>query len=124
MPDGLQQIVNWMMAKDPAGRYPTPERAAQALQVFLAAGAPNRWPLRNPTRRCGRTSPGWKWRAGKAPAVPAALADGADALPAPMPPGSPARRPSPPPPAGAAPAATPKPARPPGEADKHKHACR
>ena len=37
VPDGLQQIVNWMMAKDPAKRYPTPERAAQALQVFLAA---------------------------------------------------------------------------------------
>jgi serine/threonine protein kinase len=39
IPDGLQQIVNWMLAKDPAQRYPTPERAAQALQVFLAAGA-------------------------------------------------------------------------------------
>jgi serine/threonine protein kinase len=38
VPDGLQQIVNWMLAKDPAQRYPTPERAAQALQVFLAAG--------------------------------------------------------------------------------------
>jgi serine/threonine protein kinase len=38
VPDGLQQIVNWMMAKDPAQRYPTPQRAAQALQVFLAAG--------------------------------------------------------------------------------------
>jgi serine/threonine protein kinase len=38
IPDGLQQIVNWMMAKDPARRYPTPERAAQALEVFLAAG--------------------------------------------------------------------------------------
>jgi eukaryotic-like serine/threonine-protein kinase len=38
VPDGLQQIVNWMLAKDPAKRYPTPERAAQALQVFLAAG--------------------------------------------------------------------------------------
>src|SRR5262249_41901171 len=38
VPDGLQQIVGWMMAKDPAQRYPTPERAAQALQVFLAAG--------------------------------------------------------------------------------------
>lgn len=36
VPDGLQQIVNWMLAKDPADRYPTPERAAQALQVFLA----------------------------------------------------------------------------------------
>jgi serine/threonine protein kinase len=39
VPDGLQQIVDWMLAKDPAKRYPTPERAAQALQVFLAAGA-------------------------------------------------------------------------------------
>lgn len=38
VPDGLQQIINWMMAKDPAQRYPTPERNAQALQVFLAAG--------------------------------------------------------------------------------------
>jgi serine/threonine protein kinase len=38
VPDGLQQIVNWMMAKDPAQRYPTPERAAQALHVFLMAG--------------------------------------------------------------------------------------
>jgi serine/threonine protein kinase len=38
VPDGLQQIVNWMMAKEPAGRYPTPERAARALEVFLAAG--------------------------------------------------------------------------------------
>jgi hypothetical protein len=41
----LQQIVSWMMAKDPAKRYPTPERAAQALQVFLAAEAA---PLANP----------------------------------------------------------------------------
>jgi serine/threonine protein kinase len=39
VPDGLQQIISWMMAKDPGKRYPTPERAAQALQVFLAAGA-------------------------------------------------------------------------------------
>jgi serine/threonine protein kinase len=38
VPDGLQQIVNWMLAKDPAQRYPTPARAAQALEVFLVAG--------------------------------------------------------------------------------------
>src|SRR5262249_46164740 len=38
-PDGLQQIVNWMMAKELSGRYPTPARAAQALEVFLTAGA-------------------------------------------------------------------------------------
>jgi serine/threonine protein kinase len=39
VPDGLQQILNWMLAKDPNKRYPTPERAALALQVFLAAGS-------------------------------------------------------------------------------------
>jgi serine/threonine protein kinase len=35
VPDGLQQVLNWMMAKDPNQRYPTPARAAQALQMFL-----------------------------------------------------------------------------------------
>jgi eukaryotic-like serine/threonine-protein kinase len=39
VPDGLQQIISCMMAKDPAARYPTPERAAQSLQAFLAAGS-------------------------------------------------------------------------------------
>jgi serine/threonine protein kinase len=39
VPDGLQQILNWMLAKDPSRRYPTPERAAASLQMFLAAGA-------------------------------------------------------------------------------------
>jgi eukaryotic-like serine/threonine-protein kinase len=39
VPDGLQQIVDWMLAKDPARRYPTPDRAASALRVFLAAGS-------------------------------------------------------------------------------------
>jgi serine/threonine protein kinase len=39
IPDGLQQIVGWMMAKKPDARYPTPGRAAQALEVFLAADA-------------------------------------------------------------------------------------
>jgi serine/threonine protein kinase len=37
-PEGLQQIINSMMAKDPALRYPTPERATQALQAFLVTG--------------------------------------------------------------------------------------
>lgn len=45
VPDGLQQILNWMMAKEPASRYATPERAAQALQVFLAAGTDKPAPL-------------------------------------------------------------------------------
>jgi serine/threonine protein kinase len=42
VPDGLQQIVSTMLAKDPAQRYPTPERAAQALKAFLAGGEPAR----------------------------------------------------------------------------------
>ncbi len=37
VPDGLQDILDWMLAKDPAQRYPTPERAAQALAVFQLA---------------------------------------------------------------------------------------
>src|SRR5262245_8348988 len=37
VPEGLQPIVNWMMAKDPNQRYPTPERAALALEMFLPA---------------------------------------------------------------------------------------
>jgi serine/threonine protein kinase len=35
VPDGLQQILDRMLAKDPARRYRTPQRAAQALEVFL-----------------------------------------------------------------------------------------
>lgn len=37
VPEGLQQIVNFMLQKDPAQRYQTPDRAAQALQVYLAS---------------------------------------------------------------------------------------
>jgi serine/threonine protein kinase len=39
IPEGLQPILAMMLAKDPANRYPTPERAAQALQGFLAGGS-------------------------------------------------------------------------------------
>ena len=35
IPEGLSQIVDWMIAKQPAQRYPTPGRAAQALDAFL-----------------------------------------------------------------------------------------
>ncbi|MBI2806240.1 MAG: protein kinase [Planctomycetes bacterium] len=35
LPEGLAQIVDWMMAKQPTQRYPTPARAAQALEAFL-----------------------------------------------------------------------------------------
>ncbi|HBI44333.1 MAG TPA: hypothetical protein DDY78_16000, partial [Planctomycetales bacterium] len=36
-PAALQGILDSMLAKDPAQRYPTPERAIQDLRVFLAA---------------------------------------------------------------------------------------
>jgi serine/threonine protein kinase len=39
VPDGLEQILTRMLAKDPAQRYSTPARAAAALEKFLAAGA-------------------------------------------------------------------------------------
>jgi serine/threonine protein kinase len=42
VPDGLQQALNFMLAKDTKQRYPTPERAAGSLQVFMIAGAPVR----------------------------------------------------------------------------------
>jgi serine/threonine protein kinase len=37
--DDLQQVITTMLAKDPAQRYATPERAAQALQAFVAPGS-------------------------------------------------------------------------------------
>jgi serine/threonine protein kinase len=39
VPEGLEQIVFWMLAKQPEQRYPTPARAAQALEVYLLVGA-------------------------------------------------------------------------------------
>lgn len=47
VPEGLEKIIGFMMAKDPAQRYPTPDRAAKALEMFLAAGDANR-PLSAP----------------------------------------------------------------------------
>ncbi len=44
VPEGLEQILGWMLAKDPGQRYATPGRAAQALEVFLAAGGPGEAP--------------------------------------------------------------------------------
>ncbi len=38
IPEGLEQIVLWMMAKKPDERYATPARAAQAMEMFLLAG--------------------------------------------------------------------------------------
>ncbi|HEX3151626.1 MAG TPA: protein kinase [Gemmataceae bacterium] len=42
VPDGLQNVMNWMLAKDPAQRYATPEKAAQALNLFLRNSPPSR----------------------------------------------------------------------------------
>lgn len=46
VPDGLQNVLNWMLAKDPAQRYPTPDRAAQALNLFLRNTPPAMVPAR------------------------------------------------------------------------------
>jgi serine/threonine protein kinase len=40
VPPGLQDVMNWLLAKDPAQRYPTPERAAQALSVLIRPTPP------------------------------------------------------------------------------------
>ncbi len=39
IPDGLQQVMSAMLAKDPAQRFSTPEKAAAALEAFIAAGS-------------------------------------------------------------------------------------
>jgi len=38
--EGLQQVINVMMAKDPGQRYPTPAHAAAALQAVLSGAPP------------------------------------------------------------------------------------
>jgi serine/threonine protein kinase len=37
VPDALQQVADQMLAKDPAQRFATPERAARAFETFLAS---------------------------------------------------------------------------------------
>jgi serine/threonine protein kinase len=39
VPEGLQQAINKMLAKDPAQRFPTPAAAARALEPFLGSAA-------------------------------------------------------------------------------------
>ncbi len=121
VPDGLQPIVNWMLAKDPAGRYPTPERAAQALQMYLAATAePLHAPESDPQMKTYLT-----WLEVEGEKAPASAAASAALAAAPtlhsvaMPP---AAHPTPAPARPAAPA-PPKPPQPPGDADKQKHAA-
>ncbi|HZZ81078.1 MAG TPA: serine/threonine-protein kinase [Gemmataceae bacterium] len=45
IPEGLSQIVAWMMAKQPAQRYPTPARAASAMDAFLMVTADSAKPV-------------------------------------------------------------------------------
>jgi eukaryotic-like serine/threonine-protein kinase len=42
VPNGLQNVMNWMLAKDPNQRYATPDKAAQALNLFLRNTPPAR----------------------------------------------------------------------------------
>jgi len=118
VPDGLQQIVNWMLAKDPNGRYPTPDRAAQALQVFLAAGAePLHAPESDPKMRTYLTWLQVEDDKDPAAAAPAATVPSLTIPAAPRP--AAAAAPAAP---SAKPPKLPQPARPPGEADKDRHA--
>jgi serine/threonine-protein kinase len=39
VPEGLQEILDGMLAKDPDRRYRTPKRVAQALEAFLPSGS-------------------------------------------------------------------------------------
>ena len=87
VPDGLQQIVNWMMAKEAAQRYPTPERAAQALQVFLIAGdeplaVPEADPHMRPYLSWLEEDSGRKSAAAAAPTAPAPKPPSGSTLPA------------------------------------------
>jgi serine/threonine protein kinase len=57
VPGALQLIVDWMMAKDPGQRYPTPTRAAEALHLFLAEqNAPDSLPYDEMTPQAARDS--------------------------------------------------------------------
>jgi hypothetical protein len=47
VPTGLQNVLNWMLAKDPGQRYATPEKAAAALNLFLNNTPPARAPAPN-----------------------------------------------------------------------------
>jgi serine/threonine protein kinase len=94
VPEALQQIVNWMMAKDPDQRYPTPARAAQALEVLLAAGsAPPAAPPDDPTlstylnwlHQHGNGASGLPGPTEAVPIIPTPPGGVASALPAPPP---------------------------------------
>lgn len=106
VPDGLQQVLDRMLAKGPDARYPTPQRAAAALQVFLTAVQPPD----------AGTSVGLKDYLTWLKQQPQALDDVDVELAAPPPPPPPASsRPAPPPPPAPVVAEVPtaRPAKPP-----------
>lgn len=97
IPEGLEQVLSWMLAKKAEQRYPTPLRAAQALEVFMLAKA-EAAPDEAPQMRRFLT---WLETAGdtdEAGAEPAAVEPSSavrtEATPAPA---APAAAPSPPP---------------------------
>ena len=51
VPDGLQQIINWMMAKDPNGRYPTPDALPKRCKCSSRRDR-KPWRRPKPIRRC------------------------------------------------------------------------
>jgi serine/threonine protein kinase len=87
VPDGLQQILDWMLSKDPGQRYPTPERAAQALQVFLAADG------QQPAAEAASPMRSYlTWLEGEGCKQPAAIVSPPKNQPAAVPPPEPMRR--------------------------------
>src|SRR5262249_49641277 len=98
-PPGLQQILDWMLAKDPARRYPTPAPAAAALPPRPGRGAARGWasrrgPAGGPSQTAQRR-PSPKWREGAPAAGPPSTPA---APPAPRPGANPDPRPAPAPP--------------------------
>jgi serine/threonine protein kinase len=92
VPDGLQNVMNWMLAKDPAHRYATPEKAAQALNLFLLNTPPTR-PAPQPVPAYLR----WLEESGEvdtrpAPAIPVGRLEPTGRKPEPARPAEPSRK--------------------------------
>ena len=118
VPDGLQQIVNWMLAKDPQRPLPDARPRRPGLAGVPGGGAePLHAPESDPKMRSYLS---WlQMEDGKGPAAgrvrPTVAARSAFRPPAAARPAAPPGVPS------AKPPKLPKPARPPGEADKNRH---
>jgi serine/threonine protein kinase len=75
VPAVLEDIVNGMMAKDPAQRYPTPDRAARAIKAFLHSEDHSPRPAQPEPRSAEYLK--WLESQGEEGAVPAAAASAA-----------------------------------------------